>query len=127
MARSRRRAKDAGREFATSIVVTLAERFPELAEHLDRRVQSGALDRGDIAGLPGVAIEAKCHANYGGQLPEWLKQAEIERVNAGAELAVVWHKRVGKSGAAEAYVTCTGATYMELLAAWLAQRKVERP
>jgi hypothetical protein len=119
MTRNRKSAKDAGRTFANSIVDALKLRFPELAEHLDRRVQSGAGDRGDIAGLPGLAIEAKCHAAYGGKLPGWLKEAETERVNAGAMLGVVWHKRVGKANAAEAFVSCTGETFMELLEAWL--------
>ena len=119
MTRNRKSAKDAGRTFANSIVDALKLRFPRYAEHIDRRVQSGALDRGDVAGIPQNAIEAKCHSSYAGKLPGWLKEAETERINAGAKLAVVWHKRVGKSNAKEAFVSMTGETYMEFLDAWL--------
>jgi hypothetical protein len=83
--------------------------------HAERRALGGAKDRGDIAGIPGVVIEAKSAARL--ELGSWLAEAEAERVNDGAALAVVWHKRRGKTSAGDGYVTMTGATLVQLLAA----------
>lgn len=85
------------------------------APHAERRALGGANDRGDIAGVPGVVIEAKSAARL--ELGAWLAEAEAERANDGAALAVVWHKRRGKASPADAYVTMTGAALAHLLAA----------
>lgn len=81
--------------------------------HAERRLAGAALDRGDIAGVVGVVIEAKNKARL--DLAEWIDEAEHERVNDNAWLGVVWHKRRGKAGAADGYVTMTGAAFLELL------------
>jgi hypothetical protein len=83
--------------------------------HAERRAQNGAKDRGDIAGVPGVVFEAKSAARV--ELGPWLLEAEAERANDGADLAVVWHKRRGKTSAGDAYVTMSGATLVGLLRA----------
>jgi hypothetical protein len=83
--------------------------------HAERRALGGSLDRGDIAGLPGVVCEAKSAARL--ELAAWLAEAEAERVNDGADIAVVWHKRRGKGSPADGYVTMTGATLVALLRA----------
>lgn len=83
--------------------------------HAERRAMNGAQDRGDIAGVPGVCIEAKNAARV--ELGAWLDEAETERRNDGAALAVVWHHRRGKGSPADAYVTMTGATLVQLLTA----------
>jgi hypothetical protein len=80
----------------------------------ERRLAGSNKDRGDIAGVVGVVIEAKNTATR--KLPEWIDETEVERVNDGAWLGVVWHKRVGKASAAEGYVTMTGAQFTALLA-----------
>lgn len=85
------------------------------APHAERRALAGAKDRGDIAGIPGVVIEAKSAAKI--ELAAWLDEAEAERVNDGADLAVVWIKRRGKTCAGDGYVTMTGATLIRLLRA----------
>lgn len=83
--------------------------------HAERRALSGTQDRGDIAGLPGVVIEAKNARTA--DLAGWVDEAEVERNNARAELAVVWHHRRGKASPADGYVTMSGATLVHLLRA----------
>lgn len=85
------------------------------APHAERRALGGTKDRGDIAGLPGVVVEAKSAARL--ELGAWLAEAEAERANDGADLAVVWHKRRGKTSPGDGYVTMTGATLIQLLTA----------
>ncbi|MFH8336909.1 hypothetical protein [Streptomyces sp. AM6-12] len=80
----------------------------------ERRLAGAAKDRGDIAGVVGVVIEAKNEARL--KLAEWVAEAETERGHDGAWLGVVWHKRIGKTAAADGYVTMTGRQFTELLA-----------
>lgn len=103
-------AKAKGTKWETAIVDYLRGNG---APHAERRAGSGTKDRGDIAGLIGIVVEAKSHTGL--NLAGWLAEAEQERVNAGAELAVVWHKRRGKTSAGDGYVTMSGATFVALL------------
>lgn len=80
----------------------------------ERRIAGSTKDRGDIAGVVGVVVEAKNAART--DLAGWIAEADLERTNDGAWLGVVWHKRRGKSSAADGYVTMTGAQFTELLA-----------
>lgn len=82
--------------------------------YAERRIAGAAKDRGDIAGVVGVVIEAKNKARMA--LAEWIDEADLERANDGAWLGVVWHKRRGKTSAADGYVTMTGAQFTALLA-----------
>ena len=59
--------------------------------HAERRLAGAALDRGDIAGIVGIVIEAKNTARL--DLAGWIDEAETERANDNAWLGVVWHKR----------------------------------
>jgi hypothetical protein len=61
----------------------------------------------------GLVVEAKSHT--GMRLADWVDEAEEERVNDAAALAVVWHKRRGKASAGDGYVTMTGAAFAHLL------------
>jgi hypothetical protein len=81
--------------------------------YAERRALAGALDKGDITGIPGVVVEAKSQNRL--SLAEWLDEAEQERVNAGAEVGVVWFKRRGKTSAGDGYVLMTGDTLTSLL------------
>lgn len=83
--------------------------------HAERRAPNGARDRGDIAGLPGVVLEAKAAAKL--ELGAWLAEAEAERVNDGADVAAVWVKRRGRAGAGDGLVVITPATWMTVLRA----------
>lgn len=82
--------------------------------YAERRIAGAAKDRGDIAGVVGVVIEAKNAARV--DLAGWLDEAELERTNDRAWLGIVWHKRRGKAAAADGYVTMTGAQFTTLLA-----------
>jgi hypothetical protein len=79
----------------------------------ERRALNGNLDRGDIAGIPGVVIEVKNCARQ--ELPSWVAEAELERDNDHATLGVVWHKRRGKGNPADWFVTMSGAQFAALL------------
>lgn len=83
--------------------------------HAERRRLNGRFDRGDIAGVPGVVIEAK----YGkhDQLGTWLKEAHEERDNDHADIGFVWFHRRGKAKAADGFVLMDGHTVMALLTA----------
>jgi hypothetical protein len=79
----------------------------------ERRALNGNLDRGDIAGIPGVVIEVKNCARQ--ELPAWVAEAELERDNDNATLGVVWHKRRGKGSPRDWFVTMSGAQFAALL------------
>lgn len=103
-------SKTKGREWETAIVAYLITHGVPYAE---RRRLAGANDKGDIAGLPGVVIEAKNERTY--KLPQWLREAEEETVNAGAELGVVWAKQNGKTAAENGFIIMSPSTLMHLL------------
>ncbi len=102
-------SKQRGTSWESKIVDFLKEHWP----HVERRTLSGAKDRGDIAGIPGLVIEAKNAAHFA--LSLWLKEAHAERDNDGADLGVVWAKRRGKSSAGDGYVVMDGHTFAHLL------------
>jgi hypothetical protein len=59
----------------------------------ERRVTSGANDKGDIGGIPDLTFEIKNQKKY--SIGAWLKEADIEKRNAGAEFAPLIVKPVG--------------------------------
>ena len=69
-------------------------------------------DVGDIDGIPGVVIECKNYRTI--DLAGFMDEAETERVNAGAELAVVVVKRRQKP-AGQSYAVLTLHDLAELL------------
>lgn len=105
---SKSRAKGTSAEVA--IVAYLNDHgFP----YAERRALAGINDRGDIAGVPGVVIEAKnCETIT---LSAWLKEAATEAVNAGVDIGVVWAKRRGKGSPGDWYVIMPGSTFVELI------------
>ena len=77
MSRNRASAKAAGRNWERAICVYLTTRgWP----HAERRRQAGAADRGDVAGIAGVVIEAKNTKGY--DLAAAVDEAEVEAANA---------------------------------------------
>lgn len=105
-------SKKRGTSWETAIVQFLrGEGFP----HAERRALNGNRDRGDIAGIPGVVIEAKSAARL--DLAGWAGEAEAERRNDGAAFGIVWAKRVGKSSPADGYAILPGAQLVQLLRA----------
>lgn len=121
MVRNRASAKKAGTSFETLVAEYLAMKLADI--RIERRAKSGAKDRGDIAGVKTVAgghvvIEAKNVSRD--NLPQWIKEAEIERKNddevTGATVAgVVAHKKHGSNKAGEQYVTMTLETFTVLI------------
>jgi hypothetical protein len=99
-----------GRRWEAAICRYLVEHGAPYAE---RRRLNGTRDRGDVAGIPGLVIEAKSAAAM--SLGAWLAEAEVERQNDGAALGVVWHKRRGAASAGDGFVTMTGAQFVRLL------------
>ena len=110
MARSRASARQAGTKWETAICDYLrTQGWP----HAERRAKTGALDKGDITGLPGVVIEAKNTAAF--TLSTFVKEAKQEAVNADATAWAAWIKRPGKSSPADAYVLMDGEAFARLL------------
>ena len=108
-------SKQKGTAAETAVVAYLRNEFPH-NKHIERRALTGALDKGDIAGFPGVVIEVKNHARM--TLAEWVNEATIEAGNANALIGVVWHKRKGTTDPANWYVTMPGHVFSALLFAW---------
>lgn len=108
--RSRASAKQAGTRWESAIVDYLASRG---WRHAERRAKTGAHDKGDITGVPGVVIEAKDVAKI--TLSEFLREAQVEAENAGALVGAAWIKRRGKASPGEAYVVMDGETFTHLL------------
>ena len=82
-------------------------------KHVERRSLSGAADRGDIAGIPGVVLEVKNHARM--ELAEWIKELEVEMANDKAVTGVVIHKRKGKAYVGDWYATMPVSIWYQLL------------
>ncbi|TFG40323.1 MAG: hypothetical protein E4H44_00335 [Candidatus Aminicenantes bacterium] len=59
----------------------------------ERRALSGALDRGDISGVPRTMIEVKSCKTW--QLSAWMKEVEVERRNADADIGLLVVRRKG--------------------------------
>ena len=83
--------------------------------HAERRALGGTNDRGDIAGIPDVVIEAKSAARV--ELAAWVDEAEVERVNDNASVSAVWFKRRGKISPGAGFVLMTGDQFVDLLKA----------
>lgn len=107
-------AKIRGTRWESSIVEYLqANGFP----YCERRALAGNADKGDIAGIPGMVIEAKDVKALA--LAQWCDEAKAEAVNAGAKWWAVVAKRrraKGSTGsAADAYVVMSLAVFVDLL------------
>jgi hypothetical protein len=101
--------KRKGTAWESAVVAYLTDNGFSRAE---RRALSGFVDRGDIAGVPRTVIE--CKAAKAMDLAGWIKEAEAEAVNAGAEVPVVFAKR-RQHGTADGYAICTIETFVRLL------------
>lgn len=112
--RSRASAKAAGSRHERLVADYLAE---HVSEFVDRRVKTGAQDKGDIANVRAhgqrVAVECKDVTKL--DLAGWVTEAERERMNDGALAGVVVHKRRGKGQPGDQYVTLTLADLVAIL------------
>lgn len=104
------RSKAKGTSAETAIVNALtAAGWP----HAERRALHGNLDKGDIAGLPGVMIEAKAEASY--DIQGWLREVAAEKANAHADIGACWFKLRGKTDPMQWAVVMTGEQFAALL------------
>lgn len=117
MTRSRASAKAAGTRFERLIADHLAT---VVDDRIDRRVKTGAKDRGDIAGIRfhGRRIVIECK-DYGGRyaIGEWLREVEAERANDGALAGFAVAKRRGVTDPGGQLVVCTVADLVAVLTA----------
>lgn len=100
-------SKAKGRSAENAIVEWLREHgFP----HAERRRMAGIHDRGDIAGVPGLVIEAKNaeRIDLAGWTDEAVREARMD------EYPVVWAKRRGRSSPGQWYVIMTGLDFTEM-------------
>lgn len=56
-------------------------------KYAERRALTGSKDKGDVTGTPGVVWEQKNAARI--CIPEWMRETETERENAGADIGVL--------------------------------------
>ena len=114
MSRNRASAKAAGSRFEREIADCLAK---HIDDRIDRRVKTGAKDRGDIGGLRhmGERVVIECKSVVKTNLAGWVDEAEIERGNDDAVAGLVIHKRVRKGDPLDQYVTTTVRDLVALL------------
>lgn len=98
-----------GTRWETRLVRYLVSKnFP----YVERRARSGKLDKGDIAGLPGIVIEAKAVKKY--DLAGWIDELTVEKKNAGVDQgAVIFPRRNRECG--HAFVLMELDDYLELI------------
>jgi hypothetical protein len=106
------RSKQKGTAFESLIVAYLRANG---VLHAERRALNGAVDKGDIAGIPSVVIEAKNCQRI--ELAQWVDEANQEALNDGSEIGVVWAKRKGRAAAEHGYIVMDPRTLMTLLRA----------
>ncbi|WP_061960638.1 hypothetical protein [Demequina flava] len=107
MTRNRKSAKAAGAKFERDIADYLKDTLQD--DRIDRRVKTGAKDRGDITGLrihgQRLVIECKNEATL--KIGPWIREAEVERGNDDALAGMVAHKRHGVGSPADQLITMT--------------------
>ena len=106
MTRTRASAKAAGSTFERQIADYLAA---VLDDRIDRRVKTGAKDKGDIANvrLGAHRIVLECKNTSRTDLAGWITQAHAQADNDGATVGVIVHKRHGIAAPARQWVTMT--------------------
>lgn len=103
-------SKIKGTRWESACVAALIEHG---AIHAERRAMSGAADRGDIAGVPGVVFECKSEARS--RLAAYIDEAEAERINDKSNVGLVWMKQPGKTAGADGIIVATGDVFARLL------------
>ena len=106
MTRSRKSAKAAGARFERVIADWLAV---HVDDRIDRRVKTGSNDKGDLGGwrFAGRRIVAELKDCARHDLSGWLHEAEVERGNDSADVALVIFKRRGTTDPGDQYVLTT--------------------
>lgn len=104
------KAKQKGTAAETAVVKYLKENgFP----HAERRALHGTLDKGDITGCGPVVFEIKNHAKL--DLAGWLKELEVEMINANVDTGAVIAKKRGTTNCGEWYAVLPTRVFIGLL------------
>ena len=104
------RSRVIGTRWESDVVAYLVDHgFPEA----ERRALHGGLDRGDIAGVPGVMLECKAERSL--DLASYVDEVEIQTANAKARIGAAVVKRRNRP-TSDAYVVMTLAQLVEILA-----------
>lgn len=110
-------SKRKGSAFEKSVADYLRETLGNDA--IERRALAGTADRGDIAGVTfrGRRVVVECKAEKALRVADYLREAETERRNDGAEFGVVVSKRrgVGEARTGEQLVLMTLETFCRLM------------
>lgn len=107
MGRSRSAARAAGSRTERETADALQT---HVSEFIDRRVKTGAKDKGDIVNLRtrgGNRIAVECKNVAAMSIGTWVNEAEVERVNDNAIAGIVVHNRKGVADPLGQYVTMT--------------------
>lgn len=106
MARTRQSAKAAGARFERQIADHLRD---NVSEYIDRRVKTGAKDRGDISNVRshGERVVVECKNTTRTTLAQWIDEAHTQAGNDDAAVGVVIHKRHGVADPGRQWVTMT--------------------
>lgn len=120
MSRSNRSARSAGTRFETMCARYLSAKT---GLRVERRAKKGRDDQGDLVNVEtasGVQLVVECKdyaGKYAGMLPQWVGEAEDERLNANADGGVVVVKRrgCGEAGMGDQFVVMTLDTLIVLM------------
>lgn len=107
MTRTRASARAAGARFERLVADYLAQHYDD---RIDRRVKTGAVDKGDIGGVrtrDGRRIVLECKDTSRINLAGWGAELETEIENDQALTGAVIHKRHGTADPAKQWVTLT--------------------
>jgi len=77
------KSKQKGTLAETAVADYLRQTFPAV----ERRALAGVNDKGDLSNVPFSVVEVKNQRSY--KIHEWMKETEIERINAGEEFGVL--------------------------------------
>ena len=90
-----------------------------VSEFIDRRVKTGAKDKGDIANwrIGRHRLVVECKTVKAMNLAGWVTEAQEEALNDDAIAGIVIHKRVKKGQPGDQYVTLTLNDFLNILAA----------
>lgn len=111
------KSKRKGSAFEGQVARYLARALDD--DGIERRTLGGVNDRGDIAGIKinGKRAVVECKAEKALRVAEYLREAETERKNDGAEFGIVISKRrgVGEARTGEQLVLMTLETFARIV------------
>lgn len=112
--RTRSSAKAAGARFEREVADWLAA---NLDDRIDRRVKTGAADKGDLGGIRvhGQRVVAELKNRRDWRPGEWLREAEKERANDNALAGFVVAKRHGTADPGEQVVLMTMRDFVAIV------------